>query len=153
MSQNKFLKIRQERRNLESQPIPGVLVTWPGGSLEKLVAEITAPEDSVYHDDVFRVDITMLDYPDKAPRVEMMTPIFHPNIDSQGAVCIAALRSQWSKGRNLRDILLEIVHALSHPNPDDELNRHAAHLMKTNPGEFEDRARDQVMKNCAARGS
>jgi ubiquitin-protein ligase len=153
MSRAKYAKIRQERDRLERDPIPGVLITWPNNSLEKLVAEITAPETSLYHGDTLTVELTMLKYPDGPPRAVMKTPIFHPNIDANGAICVAALRSQFGKTVGLQDILREIVHAIEHPNPDDELNVNAAYLMKTNPEEFEERVRDQVLKNCAERGS
>jgi ubiquitin-conjugating enzyme E2 D/E len=152
MSRSKWTKILQERRLLEREPIPDVLVTWPNSSLDKLVAEITAPANSVYAGDVFTVEITILNYPDAPPRAVMLTPIFHPNIDTQGAICIASLRSQFWKFVHLREILLEIVSALEAPNPDDELHVQAAGLMRTNFPEFEAIARDQVMKNCAARG-
>jgi ubiquitin-protein ligase len=153
MNRAKYDKIRQERRLLEREPIPDILITWPNNSLDKLVAEIKAPESSLYHDDILTVELTMLKYPDEPPRAVMKTPIFHPNIDANGAIRVAALRSQFGKTVSLRAILLEVVHALENPNPDDELNIHAAHLLKTNPDAFEERVRDQVLKNCAERGS
>jgi ubiquitin-conjugating enzyme E2 D/E len=146
-------RLAKERLKLERRPIDGVLVTWPGNSLDNLVVEITAPEDSIYHDDVFTVEITTNSYPEKPPRCVMKTPIFHPNIDTNGAICVAAIRAQYRPSVTLWAVIDEIVNALKHPNMNDELNIEAANLMKWDEEAFVERARAQVIRNCAERGS
>lgn len=146
-------KIRQERRLLQNEPIEGVLINWPSGSDNELVAEITAPEDSLYAGDIFTVTITLGDkYPRVPPRAVMNTPIFHPNICSNGAICVACLRRSWNQTVTIHQLLEEIVHALRHPNPDDELSLEAANMMKSDPKKFELVVREQVAKNRAQRG-
>lgn len=133
-------------------PIDGVLVTW-GNNLNTMTVEITAPEDSLYAGDVFEVEFQLdKGYPQSAPRIIMKTPIVHPNITSQGAICVSSIRKGYDQSITLRLILDEIIYALRHPNPDDELNYKVAQLMKTNMAQFEEEVRMRVEKNKMERG-
>jgi ubiquitin-protein ligase len=145
-------RLAAERRYLRNNPIDGVIITWPNNSLDKLVAEITAPDDSIYRGDIFTVEFTLTGYPRSSPRVQMKTPIVHPNIDAHGAVCVAALRTQWASTVKLHAIILEIIHALQHPNPYDELNIANGLLMRSDPDAFVRAAEEQVAANRIERG-
>jgi ubiquitin-conjugating enzyme E2 D/E len=150
---NRLARLAQEKRYLQSNPIDSVIITYPNNSLDVLLVEITAPEDSVYAGDIFKVQITLEQgYPRGPPRCAMKTPIVHPNIDTNGAICIAALRSQWKPQVKLHEIISEIIDALKHPNPNDELNVRVAQLMKSDPEKFEAEAKEQVMTNRMERG-
>ena len=153
MSENQTNKrLMAERRELLLNPIQGTNVKWT--EIRKVEVEITAPEDSLYHDDIFTVEITFSNgYPQNPPRVVMKTPIFHPNIDSNGAVCVACLRNSYNQTVSVRQIVNEIIHALSHPNPDDELNISAANAMKTDYQRFEETVREIVNNNCSERNA
>ncbi|XP_033049893.1 ubiquitin-conjugating enzyme E2 D4 isoform X3 [Trachypithecus francoisi] len=68
--------------------------------------------DSPYQGGVFFLTIHFpTDYPFKPPKVAFTTKIYHPNINSNGSICLDILRSQWSpaltvsKGRDTDGML------------------------------------------------
>jgi ubiquitin-protein ligase len=53
--------------------------------------------DSPYSGGVFFLSIHFpTDYPFKPPKVNFTTRIYHPNINSNGSICLDILRDQWS---------------------------------------------------------
>lgn len=53
--------------------------------------------DSPYSGGVFFLAIHFpTDYPFKPPKVNFTTRIYHPNINSNGSICLDILRDQWS---------------------------------------------------------
>jgi len=67
-------------------------------------------------------------YPFTAPTVKFETPVFHPNVDQHGNICLDILKDKWSAIYNVRTILLSIQSLLGEPNIDSPLNGHAAQL-------------------------
>ena len=55
------------------------------------------PGDSPYSGGVFFVMIQFPpDYPFKPPKVQFQTKVYHPNVNSQGSICLDILKEQWS---------------------------------------------------------
>jgi ubiquitin-conjugating enzyme E2 D/E len=55
------------------------------------------PGDSPYSGGVFFLAIHFpTDYPFKPPKVNFTTRIYHPNINTNGSICLDILRDQWS---------------------------------------------------------
>ena len=53
--------------------------------------------DSPYSGGVFFLAIHFpTDYPFKPPKVNFTTRIYHPNLNSNGSICLDILRDQWS---------------------------------------------------------
>jgi ubiquitin-conjugating enzyme E2 C len=47
-------------------------------------------------------------YPYSAPVVKFITPCFHPNVDTQGNICLDILKEKWSALYDVRTILLSL---------------------------------------------
>lgn len=61
------------------------------------VADQISQSDSPYSGGVFFLAIHFpTDYPFKPPKVNFTTRIYHPNINSNGSICLDILRDQWS---------------------------------------------------------
>ena len=55
--------------------------------------EVTGPEDSPYEGGVFELTLTLpTRYPFEPPKLRFITPIYHPNIDSTGRICLDLLK-------------------------------------------------------------
>ena len=55
--------------------------------------EITGPENSPYENGIFELDLSITDrYPFEPPKLRFITPIYHPNIDSTGRICLDLLK-------------------------------------------------------------
>ena len=65
-----------------------------------------------------------------------MTPIYHPNIDLQGNVCLNILRADWKPVLGINAVVLGLIFLFIEPNPNDPLNHEAAEVMRTNKTTF-----------------
>ena len=87
---------------------------------------------------VFNVFMTK-DYPLKAPLVKLMNKIYHPNIDSQGNICLNILKDDdsdgWQSAITLEKLAISLCQLLAGPNLDDPLDVNVTNHFKTNPKE------------------
>jgi ubiquitin-conjugating enzyme E2 T len=116
----------KEIQMLSTDPGPGICAWAEEDNNMLLHAQIQGPNDSPYVDGLFQLTITVPDkYPFEPPAVRFVTPIYHPNIDSDGRICLDTLKMQphgsWSPSINLNTLLLTIRVLMGSPNPDDGL--------------------------------
>ncbi|CAN7090584.1 unnamed protein product [Brassica rapa subsp. narinosa] len=110
-------------------------------------ATIMGPSDSPYSGGVFLVTIHFPpDYPFKPPKVAFRTKVFHPNVNSNGSICLDILKEQWSPALTISKVLLSICSLLTDPNPDDPLVPEIAHMYKTDRAKYESTARSWTQK-------
>ena len=84
---------------------------------------------------IFRFSIRPL-YPHDAPKVKCETSVFHPNIDTQGNVCLNILREDWKPVLSISAVIYGLLHLFLDPNPNDPLNQEAAEELRKSPTEF-----------------
>ncbi|KAI8009220.1 Ubiquitin-conjugating enzyme E2 10 [Camellia lanceoleosa] len=109
--------------------------------------QLWSPPDSPYAGGVFLVTIHFPpDYPFKPPKVAFRTKVFHPNINSNGSICLDILKEQWSPALTISKVLLSICSLLTDPNPDDPLVPEIAHMYKTDKNKYETTARSWTQK-------
>ncbi|KAK3024312.1 hypothetical protein RJ639_042994 [Escallonia herrerae] len=110
-------------------------------------ATIMGPADSPFAGGVFLISIHFPpDYPFKPPKVSFRTKVFHPNINSNGSICLDILKEQWSPALTISKVLLSICSLLTDPNPDDPLVPEIAHMYKTDRAKYETTARSWTQK-------
>ncbi|XP_060233423.1 ubiquitin-conjugating enzyme E2 D2 isoform X1 [Meriones unguiculatus] len=125
-------RIHKELNDLARDP-PAQCSAGPvGDDMFHWQATIMGPNDSPYQGGVFFLTIHFpTDYPFKPPKVAFTTRIYHPNINSNGSICLDILRSQWSPALTISKVLLSICSLLCDPNPDDPLVPEIARIYKT----------------------
>eukprot|EP01103_Thecamoeba_quadrilineata_P005584 TRINITY_DN1535_c0_g1_i3.p1 TRINITY_DN1535_c0_g1~~TRINITY_DN1535_c0_g1_i3.p1 ORF type:complete len:132 (-),score=19.82 TRINITY_DN1535_c0_g1_i3:422-817(-) len=119
-------RLQREMTMLEQDPPHGVCA-WPKDSkLNHLEASLQGPEGSPYEKGTFDLDIQIPDrYPLEPPTIRFITPVYHPNIDTNGRICLNILKmppqGDWSPALNLTTVLTSIRLLLADPNEKDPL--------------------------------
>ena len=110
-------------------------------------ATIIGPSESPYQGGLFFVAIHFPpDYPFKPPKVNFKTKVYHPNVNSQGSICLDILKEQWSPALTISKVLLSICSLLTDPNPDDPLVPEIAHVYKTDKNRYNELAKEWTRK-------
>ena len=139
-------RIEKELMELRRDPPSSCSAGPTGDDLFKWDGCIFGPDESPYSGGVFKLSIQFpVDYPFRPPHVQFKTPIYHPNINSAGLICLDILKGQWSPALTISKVLLSITSLLTDPNPDDPFVPHIARQYKTNRLEYEMRAREWTL--------
>ncbi|CAI0408588.1 unnamed protein product [Linum tenue] len=94
---------------------PLVELSWRAGPVAEDMfhwqATIMGPPDSPYSGGVFLVSIHFPpDYPFKPPKVAFRTKVFHPNINSNGSICLDILKEQWSPALTISKVIVSTAY-------------------------------------------
>ncbi|GER34337.1 ubiquitin-conjugating enzyme E2 [Striga asiatica] len=140
-------RILKELKDLQKDPPTSCSAGPVAEDMFHWQATIMGPPDSPYTGGVFLVTIHFPpDYPFKPPKVSFRTKVFHPNINSNGSICLDILKEQWSPALTISKVLLSICSLLTDPNPDDPLVPEIAHMYKTDKTKYETTARSWTQK-------
>ncbi|KAG6653496.1 ubiquitin-conjugating enzyme E2 10-like isoform X2 [Carya illinoinensis] len=140
-------RILKELKDLQRDPPTSCSAGPVAADMFHWQATIMGPNDSPYAGGVFVVTIQFPpDYPFKPPKVAFRTKVFHPNINSNGNICLDILKEQWSPALTISKVLLSICSLLTDPNPDDPLVPEIAHMCKTDKFKYESTARSWTQK-------
>ncbi|CAA0807088.1 Ubiquitin-conjugating enzyme E2 28 [Striga hermonthica] len=146
-------RILKELKDLQRDPPTSCSAGPVAEDMFHWQATIMGPPDSPYAGGVFLVAIHFPpDYPFKPPKVAFRTKVFHPNINSNGSICLDILKEQWSPALTISKVLLSICSLLTDPNPDDPLVPEIAHMYKTDRSKYETTARSWTQKARARAG-
>ncbi|GJM99751.1 hypothetical protein PR202_ga16880 [Eleusine coracana subsp. coracana] len=146
-------RIQKELMDLQKDPPTSCSAGPTGEDLFHWQATIMGPTDSPYTGGVFFVNIHFPpDYPFKPPKLNFQTKVscyllvYHPNINSNGSICLDILKEQWSPALTISKVLLSISSLLTDPNPDDPLVPEIAHMYKNQRQRYEETARAWTQK-------
>lgn len=99
----------------------------PGGgnSASNVILGRILPTSNIYNQAAFRIEISLpAEFPFKPPEVRFVTPIYHPNVDDQGKICVDLLNTSesWKPTTPLVDVVKAIVDLIDNPKIDHALN-------------------------------
>jgi len=145
MSQKRILKELNEIRKDPPTNCSADLVNQ--GDSYTWDASIIGPQGTVYSNGIFKLRILFpTDYPFKPPSIKFNNKIYHPNINSQGNICLDILNTQWSPALTVSKLLLSICSLLDEPNPLDPLCPEIAGLYLNNRKQYDINAKEWVLK-------
>jgi ubiquitin-protein ligase len=105
---------------------------------KKWWAIINGPEETPYHGFKLTLNITLSDnFPFSAPQVCFTANIWHPNVGTDGRICLDILNSSWTPALKLSAVLLSISSLLNDPNPASPLNGEAGRQYTSNRAEYD----------------
>ncbi|KAI3947914.1 hypothetical protein MKW92_000067 [Papaver armeniacum] len=141
-------RIQKEWQMLERDPPVSCSAGPVGEDMFHWQGTITGPTDSPFAGGVFFISIHFsTDYPLKPPKVAFITPVFHPNINRDGGICLDILRAQyWSPALTVSKLLLSICSLLTDPNPDHPLMPEIALMYKSDRAKYDMTARSWTQK-------
>jgi ubiquitin-conjugating enzyme E2 S len=136
-------RLMSEIRDLVKRPPDGIeYIESEDNSVSEIYALISGPDDTPFFGGKFKMKLTISeDYPNSPPRGFFITKIFHPNIASNGDICVNTLKKDWNSEVTLKHVLQVIRCLLIVPFPESSLNDEAGKLFMDSYEEYAARAR------------
>ncbi|CAN0890583.1 Ubiquitin-conjugating enzyme E2 22 [Linum grandiflorum] len=134
--------LAKELKSLDESPPEGIKVGIKDDDLSVIYADIEGPDGTPYENGIFRMKLLLpLDFPRLPPQGFFLTKIFHPNISTDGNICVNALKKDWSPSLGLRHVLVVVRCLLIEPFPESALNEQAAKMLLENYEDYFEHAR------------
>ncbi|MBN3279680.1 UBE2C enzyme, partial [Polyodon spathula] len=128
-------RLQQELMTLMMCGDKGISAFPESDNLFKWIGTIDGAKETVYEGLRYKLSLEFPSgYPFNAPTVRFITPCFHPNVDTQGYICLDILKDKWSALYDVRSILMSIQSLLGEPNNESPLNVNAAELWADQEG-------------------
>jgi ubiquitin-conjugating enzyme E2 C len=109
--------LQKELMDIMTKPTPGITAFPDDENMTKWTATIDGPADTPYANLVFKLSMEFAsNYPYSPPTVLFKTPIYHPNVDFSGRICLDILKDKWSAIYNIGTVLLSLQSLLGEPN-------------------------------------
>ncbi|TKY46379.1 Ubiquitin-conjugating enzyme E2 22 [Spatholobus suberectus] len=139
---NVIKQLAKELKNLDESPPEGIKVVVNDDDFSTIYADIEGPAGTPYDNGVFRMKLLLShDFPHSPPKGFFLTKIFHPNIATNGEICVNTLKKDWNPSLGLRHVLIVVRCLLIEPFPESALNEQAGKLLLENYEEYARHAR------------
>ncbi|WOL18301.1 ubiquitin-conjugating enzyme E2 22 [Canna indica] len=139
---NVIKQLAKELKNLDETPPEGIKVVVNDDNFSTIFADIEGPAGTPYENGVFRMKLLLPhDFPQSPPKGYFLTKIFHPNVATNGEICVNTLKKDWNPSLGLRHVLLVVRCLLIEPFPESALNEQAGKMLLENYEEYARHAR------------
>ncbi|XP_054790154.1 ubiquitin-conjugating enzyme E2 22-like [Prosopis cineraria] len=139
---NVIKQLAKELKNLDDSPPEGIKVVVNDDDFSTIYADIDGPAGTPYENGVFRMKLLLShDFPHSPPKGYFLTKIFHPNIATNGEICVNTLKKDWNPTLGLRHVLIVVRCLLIEPFPESALNEQAGKMLLENYEEYARHAR------------
>eukprot|EP00906_Rhabdomonas_costata_P005557 RCo008312 len=140
----------RELMSLQRDPHPAVRVYPLESDVTFWRLILVAPETTPYEGGTFLLFAQFGEgYPQKAPEVRFITPIYHCNINADGKVCHSVLDRNWTATTKFRQVIDCIYGLLLTPEPHDPLDSTLAETYFADKLAYERKAREMTLAHAA----
>uniref|UniRef100_A0A3B3ZKQ4 Ubiquitin-conjugating enzyme E2 T n=1 Tax=Periophthalmus magnuspinnatus TaxID=409849 RepID=A0A3B3ZKQ4_9GOBI len=146
-------RLKRELQMLSTEPPPGITCWQTEDNVNELRAQIVGGSGTPYESGIFSLEIKIPErYPFEPPNIRFITPIYHPNIDNCGRICLDALKlppkGAWKPSLNISTVLTSIQLLMAEPNPDDPLMADISSEFKYNKQLFSEKAKKWTLEHA-----
>eukprot|EP01025_Chloroclados_australasicus_P037902 TRINITY_DN3877_c1_g1_i2.p2 TRINITY_DN3877_c1_g1~~TRINITY_DN3877_c1_g1_i2.p2 ORF type:complete len:191 (-),score=15.32 TRINITY_DN3877_c1_g1_i2:493-1065(-) len=141
-------RLIRDFKHLQQDPPVGVNASPKPDNVMLWNAIIFGPDGTIWEDGIFKLTMEFSEeYPQKAPTVKFVSPLFHPNVYQDGSICLDILQKEWTPIYNVAAVLTSIQSLLSDPNPNSPANSEAAKLYQEDRREYNRRVKEVVLRS------
>ena len=122
-------KIQAMASNNDPTAVKFILDKQPDPSSNIILGRIL-PKSNIYNQAAFQIELKLPnEYPFKAPEVRFITPIYHPNVDDKGKICVEIINTAdgYKPTTPLSEIIIAVTNLIDNPNIDHALTPGTSH--------------------------
>jgi len=135
-------RILKEINEINNENLDGIKLIPNEQDICDIQAFIEGPADTPYFGGMFRLKLILCKgFPAQPPKAYFITKIFHPNVASNGEICVNTLKKDWKPELGIKHILITVKCLLIVPNPESALNEEAGKLLLEDYDEYASRAK------------
>lgn len=135
-------QVLKELQKITEDPLEGIKLQVNDADVTDIQALVDGPAGTPYAGGVFRIKLALgKDFPLSPPKAFFLTKIFHPNVATNGEICVNTLKKDWKPDLGIKHILLTIKCLLIVPNPESALNEEAGKLLLEHYDDYSQRAK------------
>jgi len=143
-------RLEKEYQSLRKTPAAGYNVELKHGDIFEWTGTLHGLDNSPYEGGKFAFHIQFTeDYPEKPPKLNFTTKIYHPNVDARtGVVSWKMLGEEWHHNNTMEKVLIGLRTLLDHPELESAVEVGIANEYANSRGAFEKHAKDWTQR-CA----